>query len=1424
MQTQQRKRDVEDFNSVKTPRGRGALHTEADDVLLGSAAAAGPEQQHGARRLLAKARRFVKLAVDVVTCTEDVPDGKDRTERWCPEEGANWLSQLFFAYANSLVRLGGRKHLEQADLWDTAHRDEPPKLWSSFQRHLAATATAASPQGLVWRALAAEHWRVFASTGLLKLVHDCIMFSQPIILEQLLHHLSSQRDRWVALGLAGALFGAAMLEALLVNVYFHALFRMSLHTKTQLLEMIYRKSLRVSSAVKAALGVGPIVNLQSNDAAKLWTMPTYLHMVWNGPFQIIVVMALLIRVLTVWPALAGLGVTIAIIPTTMLLGKLLTSARRESMAAADMRIKLMTEVITGIKAIKLYAWEAPYLERISALRETELRAIRKTQMLSMINSSIFNVGPVFVGLAAFGTYAALGLPLTAAVAFPSLALFNLLRFPIVMIPQQIMNLIAATVGIARIQKFMDAEDMHSVKRIELPHTTSSGKDDLSKSESNAAIPPVNGSSIVNSSSSSSSSSDVPAVQISNGSFAWDASSAPVLSDVSLVVPKGSLVIVVGPVGSGKSSLLSAVLGEMAAVGQQQQEVEEGQQQQHPVTVAGSVAYTAQDPWIQNATLRNNVLMGHSFEQGAYERAIHASCLGQDLEILPAGDASEIGEKGINLSGGQKHRVALARAVYAAADVYLLDDPLSAVDVHVGRHIFEDCICGELAGKTRLLVTHQVQYLPHADLVVVMLDGRIAHTGTYEQLLSQGVDLAAFHGSSGVGSSNTTDDVDDVAEAAALVLTKQQQQTAAAASPGGKQQQQQVQADISVHSDQQSRTGAASAAGGDGKEGAKSGKLIRAEERARGQVRSSVYMAYLLAMGPLLLLPIAVTLGALVERGLQVLQNYVLSAWSNATSKVHGAAGEPLGGHSEQFYLMLYFVLGLGSAAVVLARSALLVVGSISASRQLHERLLTKMLRLPMSFYDAQPTGRLINRFTKDTEALDIQMAAAVNSALTCLVGALLSIVVVVVVSPYTVLALIPLGLLYYRVQRLYIATSRELKRLDALAFSPIFQHYGESLAGLATIRAFDRQQLFIETNRGHIEQSNRAWWPIQLLNRWLSIRLELTGAVVVFICAVAVSVLVPRNAGLAGLALTSALNLTGTLAWMVRQTTELEVNMNSVERLVEYHSEPEEKPAISHPRPPPEWPQAGAIEAVQLVVRYRPALPPVLKGLSFKVKANEKVGICGRTGCGKSTLMMVLFRMVEPCGGALLIDGLNTCDVGLTDLRSRLSLVPQDPVIFSGSVRSNLDPFDQAGGDAAIWQALRQAGIDGLVKSLGAGLDSPIQEAGNNLSSGQRQLLCMARALLRSSRILVLDEATSNVDHASDALIQRTIRRAFAHCTVLTIAHRLHTIADADRVMVLDAGELREFDSPAKLLARPAGVFRGLMEEAGRQHRTPARA
>ncbi|GLC35697.1 hypothetical protein PLESTB_000485000 [Pleodorina starrii] len=1462
---------------------------------------------------------------------EEVPLGAGTEEarrRWAPEESAGFLSRVFFSYCNGLVRRGYERPLEHDDLWDVAERDEAVRVAARFQAALAATADpVVHPQGVVWKAMLRVHGRTFLGTAGIKLIHDIIMFMSPYLLELLLHHMGAGGSRGGSFGLAVAILGVAVLENFTVNWYFHKLFRMSLHLKIALIDMIYDKSLRITSAVKADMGAGAIVNLQSNDTAKLWSLVLYMHVIWNGPFQILVVMFLLVRIMNWGPSMAGLAVTVVVIPLTALLGKALAKSRREQIKYTDQRVKLCAEVITGIKAIKLYAWEVPYVDRIQDLREKELAQIKKTQALSMFNTAMFMSGPVLVGLAAFGTHTALGYPLTAAVAFPALALFNLLRFPIIMLPSQIMSLVQARVGLQRIQKFMEAEEMsHSAPGYTtLPNSAGSTTSLLATA--GAAAGGLGGGL-----GGGGGGSGAP-LMIREGVFGWDAAGEAVLRGVSLEVRRGQLVMVVGQVGSGKSSLLAALLGEM-------------HRRSGSVRVVGSVAYTAQDPWIQNTTLRNNVLMGAEFDEEAYVATLQACALVADLELLPAGDVSEIGEKGINLSGGQKHRVALARATYTAADIYLLDDPLSAVDAHVGRHLFDECICGLLGDKTRLLVTHQLQYLPSADLVVVMAGGEVQQVGTYDELVSRGVDFHQFVKEEGeetaeAGEEEGGKDGDgkkaaaaatkegeakaeagqgvDVAEAAAAAVPGVDVAGAAAAGGGasaaatsaagtaedfgGADGAGATPAAADPLTDKVVvRDGAAGGAGGDvggvrallgadsqvfpsllsppadpsaasapcgggaaslslaaalspsrparfgggalGRVGSsmrqrgtsglgaealyelerrklletmakkeKDGKLVKVEERAKGRVDRSVYAAYLSAWSVAYLLPVAVVGFALGERGLQVLQNFVLSAWSNETAE---AAEEHKTAHNGK-YLTLYFILGLVSISIQLLRSFLLILGSIRASRLLARRLLDKVVRLPMAFFDQQPTGRLLNRFTKDTEALDIAVSGAVNSALSTFVTALLSVVVVVVVTPLAVVCFLPLGFVYYRVQQLYIASSRELKRLDSLAFSPIFQHFGESLAGLTTIRAFRKMDQFLDKNRANLNHSNRAYWPIQVVNRWLSVRLELMGALVVFSAAVTVAVIFPRNAGLAGLAITSALNLTGIMNWMVRQTTELEVNMNSIERMVEYNRYDEEAPAVLEgSRPPKSWPTEGAISVKELFVRYRPELDPVLRGLSFEVAGREKVGVAGRTGCGKSTLMMTLYRLVEPSSGTIRIDGYDICAMGLYDLRSRLSLVPQDPVIFSGTVRSNLDPFGQAGGDGDMWEALRRAGLDETVRLYDKGLDAEVKEGGANMSVGQRQLLCMARALLRRTRILVLDEATSNVDNSTDSLIQRTIRTAFKDCTVLTIAHRLHTIVDSDRILLLEAGQMAEYGSPAELLRNPTSHFRSLVEETMR--------
>ncbi|KAJ9526631.1 hypothetical protein QJQ45_017605 [Haematococcus lacustris] len=1495
------------------------------------------------------------------------------SKRFCPEEEANWFSMAYFLYCDGLIKAGKAKHLEQHDLWDIAREDDASGVYARFNKHLQSTVVpGTAPKGVIWRALWRTHGKLFIWTGVVKLVHDCVMFTPPYILSTLLHHIALGGSRKGSFYLSLAMLLTAVVENLLINYYFHILYRMSLHMKSEMITNIYEKSLRVTSAVKSELGVGAIVNLQSNDASKIWNIPLYLHIVWNGPFQIFVVMALLVRIMGWAPAMAGLAVTVVMIPLSTLVGKSLGTARRAMVKQTDARVKLATEIITGgagrggagrggagrggagrggagrggagrggagrgragwlpgIKAIKLYAWEKPYEERIHQLREQELVHIRYTQMLSMLNTAVFQSGPVLVrdgstvdakrstarhwevSLAAFGVHSAMGYSLTAAVAFPALALFNLLRFPIIIVmqgcesmfdvwtearcmpfayaacrfPSQIMNMINARVGLQRIQKFLEADEMvgrgtddsssgsDNPFALLAPERALSPTHQLLTSAINTAadkdqdvvplLPKANGQAQPANGHANGHSPELNghaggmvspdprhmghlvaggeavveediAVEVQGGTFAWERSKQPVISGLDLAVLRGQLVMVVG-----------------------------------------------QDPWVQNCTLRANVLLGRAYDDELYTSVLAACALGPDLEVLAAGDATEIGEKGVNLSGGQKHRVALARAAYSGADIYLLDDPLSAVDAHVGRHLFDMCLCGLLAGSTRILVTHQLQYVDAADVVVVMSDGKVADLGTHKELKARGVDLNKFVKANSDAPTllapvpippsppqtiqpdpqpqQTQPQPQPQPSALELIdLSRDSMKPSAGSARGSEAGVDQGSSALQLHGPSSSTSvsagvsrtssfsvGRRSVTGSRGpgllrgeelvrsaaarraasvqelaalraalrrtlelKE--RDGKIVKVEERAVGQVARAVYRAYLGAWASAwVLLPAAVVLLAFSERGLQVGQNYVLSWWSNDTQDSAALGRKP---HTKR-WLTLYVMLGLISIGLQLVRAVMTITGAITASRQLHKQLMSKVVRLPMSFYDSQPTGRLLNRLTKDTEAVDVQVSGSVNMALICLVNALLSILVVSLVSPVALVALGPMSLLYYRIQAVYIATSRELKRLDSLAFSPIFQHFSESLQGLMSIRAFDKQALFIGQNKHNLNTSNRAYWPIQVVNRWLSVRLELMGAAIVFVTAVCVTVIMPASSGLVGLAISSALNLTGIMNWMVRQMTELEVNMNSVERMTEYLKYEEEAAAeVLGKQPPAGWPHAGAIEVRDLTVRYRPDLDPVLRSLSFSVRGCEKVGVCGRTGCGKSTLMITLYRLVEPCGGAIIIDGVDVAAIGLKDLRSRLSLVPQDPVIFSGTLRSNLDPFGAASGDAAIWEAVRRASLTDFVRGLDGGLDAVIKEGGANLSVGQRQLLCMARALLRASRILVLDEATSNVDNATDNLIQATIRSAFADCTVLTIAHRLHTIIDSDRILLLDAGKLAEFESPAVLLQRPGGAFRKLVEE-----------
>eukprot|EP01113_Clastostelium_recurvatum_P036804 TRINITY_DN5307_c0_g1_i12.p1 TRINITY_DN5307_c0_g1~~TRINITY_DN5307_c0_g1_i12.p1 ORF type:complete len:1467 (+),score=254.63 TRINITY_DN5307_c0_g1_i12:503-4903(+) len=967
-----------------------------------------------------------------------------------------------------------------------------------------------------------------------------------------------------------------------------------------------------------------------------------------------------------------------------------------------------------------------------------------------------------------------------------------------------------------------------------------------KENASKDLPPPSSSSSSSSSHTSSSSSSHTSSSSSNDNSNDNNDGVVItLHDINFSAREGELVIVVGPVGSGKSSLLSALLGELKCISSSSSSSSSllssssssittnnefnSSSSSSFIRDGKRLAYVAQTPWIINATLKDNILMGAPYDDEKYNAVVDSCALRPDITILPAGDATEIGEKGINLSGGQKQRVSLARALYYEADVYLLDDPLSAVDIHVGQKLLNSVILGNMSKATRVLVTHQVYPLVHGHKIVVMQEGRFVKSGPYDalaaSLLNNSTNLGLNDESSltehvdhpessshkdhaGLSAPTTAsedilqqqeDDDDDDSEKENAKKQKQKQE----------QEQQQSQ-------------------------------LITTEERATGGVGRAVYKEYL-RRGRTLFIVVVVVSGLFIC-ALRIFSSAWLAKWTTEMKLI--PAPHPL-----SYYLVILILVSVGTAILVLGQSFLAALSGLTASSTIHDTTLRRVFGSPQSFFDTTPVGRILNRFTKDQDTLDNTLPSFMFDLLNCLLMVLLSLILVVVASPFFLIVVGPLGFVYWIIQRYYVATSREIQRLDSVSTSPVYSHFTETLNGVSTIRAFNFIDIYTKRLFARLDHNNKAVYCSFLSNRWLSVRLEGGSAFIMFFAAF-FGVVARRfsDPTLLGLALSYTLTVAGNLQWMVRMTSEVESRMNAVERMLHYENLPQESDFgnddVMHPGhvtvmhvPATTWPHAGAIRFNGVYMRYRPGLPPVLRNLNINILPRTKVGICGRTGSGKSSLMLCLFRLVELYEGSIEIDGVNIRTLPHDSLRSRMAIIPQDPVLFSGTVRSNLDPFSEH-TDEDIWNVLRRSGMDKAINqqrstandisstttstktdvnklvTASSGLLSAVSENGENFSVGERQLLCLARALLRKSKIIVLDEATAAVDHETDAFIQRTLRSECADTTVLTIAHRLHTILDYDSIVVMNKGEVAEQGPPQLLAANPTSMFAEMLRQS----------
>ncbi|KAL7754318.1 hypothetical protein RI367_000299 [Sorochytrium milnesiophthora] len=1225
-------------------------------------------------------------------------------------------------------------------------------------------------------------FRVYRTTWLLagaaRFTSDVAQAFSPLLLNLLLVYLggddSLRRTRPASYGylLVLAMFALQLLSTILNNVFFVTAGKVGMRLRMGLAAALYRKTLRLSLAARKDLNVGKLNNIFLADTSRIDKVVPQLHMLWAAPVQIIVVLVLLIRMLHV-AALAGVAVMLAFMFANSMVMRKLFALRKATVKLTDQRVRLLSETLQGIKIIKLFAWESSFLSDIGDVRDKELVLVRKFTVLFAAINGLSLVVPSCAAILVFLVYSANGTELSVPLVFSSLALFNVLRQPLMQMPMIFGFAVDARVAAKRLGDLFQATEVSS-------QPTNEPNDDVAVEMSDASFTwdsvPVAASPMDKAKAGSTESQGKGLLQSQSDSVATEQEQAT-LRNVNLRIPKGSLVAVCGRVGSGKSSLLSGIIGEMPRVGGR-------------VNVDGTVSYCSQQPWIMNATLKDNILFGQSLDQARYDRALFYASLHQDLDSLPAGDLTEIGEKGVNLSGGQKARVSLARALYVGADVVVMDDVLSAVDAHVGAFLFTSTLRHALAGKTRILATHALHCLPQCDYIVLMNDGHIELAGTYSELMSASTSFSRMmHEYSGGAAYADAQDGDDIGGGG-----------------GGNSTTSGQVRTYEMYINEQKPAGATLP--GDKDKAPAGSKLMTAEERATGVVDRRVYAAYGRACGGVLVV-LFVLIVSVVSQLVRVFTDLWLTWWT-----------EDKFGMPTKQYVLVYFALGVGQAIAFTANSAQFSVVGVRAARRLHAAAVKRIVYSPMSFFDTTPLGRIISRFSRDQDLIDTMLHDGFRGLLISALTALSTLVLIVVVTPWFAAPLVPLLALYYYVQTFYRATSRELKRLDSVARSPMVAHYSETLAGIVTIRAYKKEQHFSAVNKRHIEFYGQPNFQLMVAPRWLAVRLETIGNLLILgagLLGVSAVQTGSRSSALFGLSMSYALQVTSVLNLAVRQSAEVENNMNCVERLDHYasHIEPEAAAITEeHHRLPEQWPTAGHIQIENVELAYRPGLAPVLHNLNLDIPGGSKVGIVGRTGAGKSSIIVALLRLVEASQGCIKIDGVDIRTIGLGDLRKRIGIIPQDPVLFAGTIRSNLDRFGKH-SDGRLWEILEHAGLRDYVAALDLKLDAPVAERGENMSVGQRQLMCLARAMVVQARILIMDEATASVDHETDMLIQRAIRDGFASATVITVAHRLNTIIDYDRIVVMDGGQVKEYDQPVVLLGRDASLLTKLVNETG---------
>ncbi|KAK7391290.1 hypothetical protein VNO78_19704 [Psophocarpus tetragonolobus] len=1235
---------------------------------------------------------------------------------------AGLLSRMSFCWMNPLMKRGKEKTLQDEDIPKLGEADQAESCYLLFlEQWNRLKQKEPSSQPSVLKAIIMCHWKAILISGFFALLKVIALSCGPLLLNSFIlvaeGHESFKYEGYV---LAISLVSTKIIESLSQRQWYFRTRLIGIKVRSLLIAAIYKKQLRLSNAARMVHSGGEIMNYVNVDANRIGEFPYWFHQTWTTSVQLCIALVVLFRAVGL-ATFASLAVIVLTVLCNTPLAKLQHKFQRKLMLAQDERLKATSEAVVSMKVLKLYAWETNFRNAIERLRDVELKRLSVVQLRRSYSNFLFWASPVLVSAASFGACYLLNVPLHANNVFTFVATLRLVQDPIRTIPDVIGVVIQAKVAFARIVKFLEAPELQS-----------------ENAKKRCFSDNMRGS-----------------ILISSSDFSWEGNtSKPTLRHINLEVRPGQKVAICGEVGSGKSTLLSAILREVPIT-------------RGTIEVHGKFAYVSQTAWIQTGTIRENILFGLTMNAEKYQETLHRSSLLKDLELFPHGDLTEIGERGVNLSGGQKQRIQLARALYQNAEIYLLDDPCSAVDAHTATNLFNEYIMEGLAGKTVLLVTHQVDFLPAFDSVLLMSNGEIIQAAPYHHLLSSSKefqDLVNAHKET-AGSDRLVD----------VTSSKGHSDSGTEISK--------------IYVENQFET-------------SQGGQLIKKEEREEGNEGFKPHLQYLNQDKGYIYFSVA-SLSHLIFVIGQIFQNLWMA--SNVDNPYT----------SSLQLIAVYLLLGFISACFLFIRSLVVVGMSIRSSKSLFLQLLNSLFRAPMSFYDSTPLGRILSRVSSDLSIVDLDVPFGLIFAVGATATCYSNLAVIAAITWQVLFISIPMLYIAFRLQRYYYATAKELMRMNGTTKSYVTNHLAESIAGVVTIRAFEEEDRFFAKNFDLIDVNASPYFHTYAANEWLMLRLETTSAVVFASAALCMVGLPPGTftSGFIGMVLSYGLSLNSSLVFSIQNQCTLANQIISVERLNQYMNIPSEAPeVIEGNRPPANWPAEGKVELHDLKIRYRPDAPLVLRGITCTFEGGHKIGVVGRTGSGKSTLIGALFRLVEPAGGKILVDGIDICSIGLHDLRSRFGIIPQDPTLFNGTIRYNMDPLSQH-SDQEIWEVLGKCQLREVVEEKEEGLDSSVVEAGANWSMGQRQLFCLGRALLRRSRILVLDEATASIDNATDLILQKTIKTEFADCTVITVAHRIPTVMDCTKVLAIREGKLVEYDDPMNLIKREGSLFGQLVKE-----------